>query len=186
MTIKLAVIGGRPEDGTILPRQEKEVWKEVKRVLSEDIVAISKLFPAVEFLIPLYSKFDIEFLREIKKYDRPVTFYVPSEDWGLSRLPKHQTTLIKSIDANRIIIPNSTERLRQMLSDASIIYCMKNTKDINYFEDLIESKNTLYFPEHKMRFKTESEAEAYFSESLVENTDLTASEKNILIESFFS
>ena len=63
---------------------------------------------------------------------------------------------------------------------------MKNTKDINYFEELIESKSTLYFPEHKMRFKTESEAEAYFSESLVENTDLTASEKNVLIESFFS
>ena len=184
--LKLAVLGGRAQDGTILPRSEKELWRELKRVLESEVERISPLFPYVEFLIPLYSKFDIEFLRLIESYNRPVTFYVPSEDWGLSRLPRHQTALIERIDNSRIVIPSHTGRIHQMLDDADILYFLDNTKDVDYFKEKIASIKTIYFPEDEMRFKTEEEAEQYASNINQKSLNITEEETKELVNQYFS
>lgn len=184
--IKLAVLGGRAQDGTILPSSEKELWRELNRVLNEHIKEISPLFPYVEFLFPLYSKFDIEFLRKVEKYNRPVTFYVPNENWGLSRLPRHQTALIERIEANRVIVPSHTGRIHRMLEDADIVYFLDNTKDINYFKEKITSIRTIYFPEERMKFKSESEFIEQQALLNHQSIDINSKEAKELVDSYFN
>lgn len=183
--IKICVLGGRAEDGTVLPKKESLVWKEVQRVLEESIQDLSPFISKSELCFPLYSKFDIEFLRLTKRFNRPTTFYVPSQDWGLSRLPAHQTNLIKRVNAERIIVPNN-QRIQKMIEDADIIYLMKNTNSIDNYYQYMKDKKIISFPETKMRFKTEEEGEAFFNDSVKKEVQFTKEERNKLLEMYFA
>lgn len=178
--IKLAVIGGRPTDGTILPKLEKHVWKELKRVLEEHIKELTPLLNNVELCFPLYSKFDIEFLRMTQQFNRPTKFYVPTLEWGLTKLPPHQTHLIKRTQAERIIC-NSNTRIQDLINDADIIYLLPNTLGVENYYPLLQNKNLIIFPENKMRFKTESDGEEYYKEKEDNRIELTDEQRKQLL-----
>lgn len=184
--IKIAVLGGRPMDGTPLPKSEREVWKEMKRVLVEQIEYLSPVLKQAELCFPIYSKFDIEFLREAKEFHRPTTFYVPSQDWGLSKLPPHQTRLISSIQANRVVEPHALGRIERMIHDSDLVYFFDNGVGTYDFYPLLKNKKVIQFPVDKMRYRNDEEYALYQQKQEEDNKNNYSEEEiNTRIESFF-
>lgn len=187
--IKVGFLGGRPENGTELPRTEKEVWREFKRVLNEDLNTLSPLLRhpkvKVELCFPLYSKFDIEVLRMTRKFQRPVTFYVPTLNWGLSNLPTHQINLIKNTSAERKIITGSViTRVEEMIKDCDVLYILNNKHQLDRYQHLLAGKKVYYFSSDKMRYLTEEDANKLLADA--QKVDISTEENQAKIESFFA
>lgn len=165
MSIKVAVVSGRPADGTLLPKVEKYVWQELKRVLTEDMAIFKE--KQVEFLIPIYNKFDLEVLRICEHYDIKVTYYLPNPEWGTEVLPKHQIDLIRRMRKNVWIVPGSyTDRINRMIRDSDMVYVLPQTKGVEQFAEELSSKPFYLFPVNKMRYTTEEEAHAFLAQSI--------------------
>ena len=159
MTFKVAIIGGRPADGTILPRKEGAVWEELKRILALQLK--DPFYQQCEFLIPVYSKFDLEVMRLCEEYQYPVTLYVPNSEWGLQKLPLHQTRLIKRMNPPRVI--HQTERINRMMEDADMVLFLEGSQGIDTFQRLNTKPSTRFFA-RRMRYRTETEYNAYISQ----------------------
>lgn len=174
--MKVAFLSGRQENGTILPRDEKFVWKELTRVVEQELK--NPLFKGATFLIPIYSKFDLFVLRLAEKMGNPVEYYVPSEDWGFSKLPKHQVYLIERMKFPRHVTNSNTGRLDEMVKAADIVYTLPNTKDFDRFESWLEDKLICEFPIEKMLYQTEEEAKVYHKK-LNEQTQIFLSTQQV-------
>lgn len=179
--IKVAILSGRPADGTLLPKQEKHVWKEIQRVLKDDL---SNLGEGFEYLIPIYNKFDLEALRIADKNGNKVTYYLPNEDWGKSKLPAFQINLVSKMrnSGTEVIVPGSMmARIYKMIEDADVVYFLDETDGFERFKDALSKKAVMSFSKDKMLYKTEEEAIAYH-EKLKETTPIfiTPSQLNAL------
>lgn len=181
--LRVAVLGGRPADGTLLPKVEKEVWKEIQRVIKEDVDKYQKIFNQSILMFPLYSKFDLEVLRVTEKLKRPVEYYIPDESWGTKYLPNHQIDLIQRISANKIVVPNAQQRVIEMINRAHVVYLMNNTYQIDYFNHALSNKVIISFSEENMRFKTEEEAIHFQNRQL--NDTMSKEEQSRLIKAYF-
>lgn len=168
MTIKIAVLSGRPADGTLLPKQEKYVWQELKRVLKNDLSVYEG--KDVEFLIPIYNKFDLEVLRICEQLKLKVTYYVPTPEWGTERLPKHQLDLIRRMRNDVLVVPGRYDnRLRRMIQDSDIVYVLAKTQGVEDFAEELVQKAFYLFPEQEMLYTTEEDANRVIQESLSQN-----------------
>lgn len=167
--MKIAFLSGRPKNGTILPKNEKYVWNEICRVMTNDLQ--NPLFKSATFLIPIYNKFDLYALHFAEKNSIKVEYYVPNKDWGLQSLPKHQTALIQRMDAPRHITPSNNGRLLKMIEDADIVYVLDETEGFEQFTEALKKTVVCNFPKDKMLYRSEEEALAY-NKQLKENTKI--------------
>lgn len=166
--MKVALLSGRPKNGTLLPKTEKFVWKEICRVMEEDLS--SPILKGATFLIPIYSKFDLYGLAIAERQSNPVEYYVPSVEWGNKALPKHQLLLINRMKSDRHVIPSSHGRLLKMIEDADIVYTLPNTEGYERFNKYLENKTVCHLNIKKMNFTTEEEGNAYY-ETIKKNTE---------------
>lgn len=161
--MKIAVLSGRPKDGTLLPRKEQHVWHELCRILKEDMDRME--FHGATFLIPIYSKFDLQVLFHAEKMNIPVEYYVPSEDWGKTSLPIHQIKLVERMEEKRVVVPGgSNARIKKMIADADAVYILPGTHGFSSFIPLLKGKKIIPFPFRQMRYQTEDEAIAWHEE----------------------
>lgn len=179
--MKIGILSGRPANGTILTKEEKRVWGEMLRVLKEDM-QMNPAFKVCEIVVPVYSKFDIQVLRYAEELHYSTNLYLPSKEWGTTRLPPHQTALIKRHNDSATIIPSPNNRLIKMIEDCQIIYMLANSQGIEQFYPYLKDKPVIYFPQAKMRFTTEAEAEAL--DNKVDT--LSAQEVNDLLATYYS
>lgn len=159
--IKVAILSGRQKNGTLLPKEERHVWKEIQRVMSDDLSNLGKNF---EFLIPVYTKFDLEALRIAERNGNKVRYYLPNENWGKSKLPSFQVNLISRMrePGTEVIVdgPMMT-RMHKMIDDADVVYYLDETDGFERFQDSLAGKTLLPFSKNKMLYKTEAEADIY-------------------------
>lgn len=167
--MKIAIVSGRQQDGTILPRKEQLVWRELCRVLEEELE--HPIFKGATLLIPIYSKFDLQVLYLADRKGIDVEYYVPSEDWGLHALPKHQTELVGRVVAPRHINPSSTGRMVDMIQAADLLYVLTDTNGVERFLEMGADKPMVRFATEKMRYQTEAEALAWH-EQIAANTKI--------------
>ena len=162
-------IAGAPTNGTIFPKEEKMVWKEIKRVIHEMVQSMANQ-GGYRLVIPVWNKFDLEFLRAGEKFGVPVLFVIPFKTWGESRLPKFQTDLVKRMKANpstRIHIYKGgsfTERVHGAVKQADMVIGFHNTQGLEQFYPAIsEAKQrgarVEQFPINRMKFHTEEQAQ---------------------------
>lgn len=160
--IKIAFLSGRPKDGTLLPKSERYVWKEVCRVLKNDLQFFKEGF---EFLIPIYNKFDLQALRIAEELGTKTTYYLPSKEWGTKNLPFYQLDLISRMRKEEVIVEgNVMKRMFKMIEDADIVYLMDETDGLERFTSSLKNKVIRTFPKEKMLYTTEEEAKEYFNE----------------------
>lgn len=162
--IKVAILSGRQKNGTLLPREERHVWKEVQRIISEDLSNLGKNF---EYLIPVYTKFDLEVLRIAERNGNKVTYYLPNENWGKTSLPTFQLNLISRMrkPGTEVIVDGPMmARIYKMIEDADIVYYLDETDGFERFKDSLAGKNLLPFSKDKMLYQTEEEAKVYHEE----------------------
>lgn len=160
-------IAGQPENGTEFPKEEKLVWGEIKRVIDETVENMAKQ-GNFRLLIPIWNKFDLEYLRSAEKHNVPVTFILPSQSWGESRLPKFQTDLVvrmKSRKENKVVVhrdKNYAERVHQAVKVADLILGLDNGNGMQQFYETIKNSNAVVkpFPMNRMRFTSEEEGKA--------------------------
>lgn len=156
--MKVAFLSGRQENGTMLPKNERFVWKELIRILEDEIK--NPVFKGATFLIPIYNKFDLYVLYLAERNNIKVEYYVPQENWGLSGLPKHQTYLVERMSYPRHVIKDG-DRLKAMVDAADVVYVLPETSGFERFEPWLDGKIVCRFPVEKMLYKTEAEAERY-------------------------
>ena len=167
---KLVVpIAGAPTNGTIFPKEEKMVWKEIKRVIHDMVQSMSEQ-GGYRLVIPVWNKFDLEFLRAGEKFGVPVLFVIPFKTWGESRLPKFQTDLVKRMKANpstRIHIYKGgsfTERVHGAVEQADMVIGFHKTQGLEQFYPAISNAKQRgarveTFPINRMKFHTEEQAQ---------------------------
>ena len=161
--MKIAVLSGRPKDGTLLPRKEQYVWRELCRILKEDMNRPE--FKGATFLIPIYSKFDLQVLFYAEKMNIPVEYYVPTEVWGKSSLPFHQIKLVERMEQKRVVVPGGSQaRMEKMILDADAVYVLPGTHGFSSFIPLLKNKKIIPFPFKEMRYHTEEGATLWHEE----------------------
>ena len=165
--MKIAFLSGRPKNGTLLPREEKLVWREMVRVLREDLE--HQVFKNGTFLIPIYNKFDLYALSVAEKNHVPVEYYLPTDRWGTEKLPQHQLYLIQRMQGARHVCGNSTQRMIDMIRDADYVYLLPDTDGVERFLPYLEGKSVRVFPTDRMRYFTEEDGAALY-EQLRANT----------------
>lgn len=181
--MKVAILAGRPKDGTIFPKSEKFLWNELCRVMEEDLT--NSFFKEATFLIPIYNKFDLYGLHIAEKNGNPVEYYVPSFEWGSKALPKHQTMLISRMNYERHIIPSNYGRLLKMIEDADVVYSLLDTEGFERFEKALEGKVVCRLDTSKMNFTTEDAGSEYY-EQLKKNTQIYIDSKSLTRETDLS
>lgn len=174
--MKIALLSGRPENGTLLPRTERYVWSELCRILKEEMDR--PVFKEATLLIPIYSKFDLQALYFGEKNGNKVKYFVPSEEWGKTALPKHQTHLINRMAGEKHINPSHTGRIIDMIEEADLIYILKETKGMEQFLPYMKGKVVAHFPSEKMRYTTERDARLWHEE-LAKSTTLNTTLKKL-------
>lgn len=175
---KIAVVGPRPNNSNILTVKDGVVWKEMKRVLYEDLT--NPEWQSHTFLIPIYSKFDLEVLAicEQKKY--AVEFYVPSESWGKEKLPQHRTSLVhRTMTDNVHIIPGQIDRINKMIDDCDGVYLLDTVSNFGPFEPHLKKKSIRRFPLEKMAFTSEEELTGQTSLDLPDTDFIIPEDVNI-------
>ena len=181
--MKIAILSGRPKNGTLLPKNEKFVWNELCRVMEEDLG--TPIFKSATFLIPIYNKFDLYALTIAEKQSNPVEYYVPSVEWGSKALPKHQTMLISRMNFQRHVISSNHGRLLKMIEDADIVYTLPWTDGFERFEEALKGKAVCHLDISKMNFTTEEGGAEYY-EMLKKNTQIYIGSKELSKESELS
>ena len=185
---KLVVpVAGNPLDGTNLPREEKAVWREMCRVIHEMVQNMAEQ-GGYRLLIPIWNKFDLEFLRAAEKYGVPVTFVLPFDSWGDTKLPKFQTDLVKRMkrkEGNSVIVhegKNFTERVHVAIDKADLIVALPGTSGVEQFYPTMQkvSGHSFAFPFERMAFRTEEEAAALAAEKNEDSVLLEDSAQMIL------
>lgn len=185
---KLVVpVAGNPQDGTNLPREEKAVWKEMCRVIHEMVQNMAEQ-GGYRLLIPVWNKFDLEFLRAAEKHGVPVTFVLPFDTWGDTKLPKFQTDLVKRMkrkEGNSIAVHEGksfTERVHVAIAQADIIVALPGTAEVEQFYPTMQnaSGHSFGFPFERMAFRTEEEAAALAVEENEDSILLEESAQMIL------
>ena len=174
--MKVAILAGRPKNGTILPKNEKFVWNEVCRVMEEELSL--PLFKGATFLIPIYNKFDLYALAIAEKNNNPIEYYVPSMEWGTSSLPKHQTLLVGRMNHERHLNPSNFGRITQMIEDADLVYVLPGTDGFERFDKDLANKPLCRLDTNKMNFTTEETGLAYY-EMLKQNTTIYLGAKEL-------
>lgn len=167
--MKVAILAGRPKNGTILPKNEKFLWNELCRVMEEELTR--PIFKGATFLIPIYNKFDLYALAIAEKSNNPVEYYVPAQNWGSKALPKHQTLLISRMKYERHVTPSNFGRMSQMIEDADIVYTLPETDGFERFETDLVGKTVCHLDTSKMNFTTEEGGAAYY-DMLAKNTEI--------------
>lgn len=157
--MKIAILAGKPNDGTILPKKESFLWKEICRVMEDDLSL--PIFKNATFLIPIYNKFDLHALRIAEEQSNPVEYYVPTIEWGNKFLPAHQKKLIDRMKFHRNVIPSSHKRMVKMIEDADVIYCLPNTEGFDRFKSALVDKTVCQLDLKKMNFTTEEGGKEY-------------------------
>lgn len=158
-------IAGEPTNGTIFPKEEKFVWEEIKRVIDKMVENMANK-GNFRLLIPIWNKYDLEFLRSAEKHNVPVTFVLPTQSWGEVQLPKFQTDLVirmKSRKHNKVVVhrgKNIVERVEQSIKVADLIIGLDNGVNMQQFYNTINNSNAVAkpFPLDKMNFTSEEEA----------------------------
>lgn len=186
--IKLVVpVAGNPLDGTNLPREEKAVWREMCRVIHEMVKNMSEQ-GGYRLLIPVWNKFDLEFLRAAEKHGVPVTFVIPFDTWGDTKLPKFQTDLVKRMkrkEGNLVLVHEGksfTERVHVSVAKANIIVALPGTSGVEQFYPTMQNSagHSFAFPFERMAFRTEEEAAALAAEENENSVLLEDSVQTIL------
>lgn len=176
VNVKLvAPVAGNPLDGTNLPREEKAVWREMCRVIHEMVQNMAEQ-GGYRLLIPIWNKYDLEFLRAAEKHGVPVTFILPFDTWGDTKLPKFQTDLVKRMkrkEGNSVVVHEGksfTERVHVAIAKADLIVALPGTSGVEQFYPTMQkvSGHSFAFPFERMAFRTEEEAAALAAE---ENED---------------
>lgn len=160
-------IAGDPTNGTSFPKEEKLVWSEMKRVINEMVENMAE-HGNFRLLIPIWNKYDLEFLRCAEKNNVPVTFVLPTKSWGESQLPKFQTDLVirmKARKENKVFIHRGksfTERVEQGIKVADLIIGLDNGVGLEQFYNVMNESNGVIkpFPMNRMKFVTEEEGKA--------------------------
>lgn len=163
-------IAGKPTNGTVFPKEEKLVWKEMKRVIHGMVKNMSTT-QDFRLVIPVWNKFDLEFLRASEIYGVPVTFILPYKTWGESRLPKFQTDLIirmKQNSHNEVVIYKGktfSDRVRHASLVADLIIGLDNREGMEQFYHSISQSDaeTRPFPLNRMKYHTEEEGIEYLN-----------------------
>lgn len=188
VNIKLVVpVAGNPQNGTNLPREEKAVWKEMCRVIDEMVQNMAEQ-GGYRLLIPIWNKFDLEFLRAAEKHGVPVTFVIPFDTWGDTKLPKFQTDLVKRMkrkEGNSILVHEGksfTERVHVAIAQANIIVALPGTAEVEQFYPTMQNAagHSFGFPFERMAFRTEEEASALAVEENEDSVLLEESAQMIL------
>lgn len=167
--MKVAILAGRPKNGTILPKNEKFLWNELCRVMEDELTR--PIFKGATFLIPIYNKFDLYALAIAERNGNPVEYYVPSKNWGSKALPKHQTMLIGRMQYERHVTPSNSGRLSHMIEDADIVYVLPGTDGFERFENELQNKIICHLDMNKMNFTTEEGGKEYY-DMLKRNTTI--------------
>lgn len=183
----VAPVAGNPLDGTNLPREEKAVWREMCRVIHEMVQNMAEQ-GGYRLLIPIWNKFDLEFLRAAEKHGVPVTFILPFDTWGDTKLPKFQTDLVKRMkrkEGNSVIVhegKNFTERVHVAISKADLIVALPGTSGVEQFYPTMQNVagHSFAFPFERMAFRTEEEAAALAVEQNEDSVLLEESAQTIL------
>lgn len=160
-------IAGQPQNGTEFPKEERMVWTEIKRVIDETVENMAKQ-GNFRLLIPVWNKFDLEYLRSAERHNVPVTFVLPSQSWGESRLPQFQTDLVVRMKArkeNKVVVhrgKNYSERVHQSIKVADLILGLDNGNGMQQFYETIRNSNAVAkpFPLNRMKFTSEEEGKA--------------------------
>lgn len=183
----VAPVAGNPLDGTNLPREEKAVWREMCRVIHEMVQNMAEQ-GGYRLLIPIWNKFDLEFLRAAEKHGVPVTFILPFDTWGDTKLPKFQTDLVKRMkrkEGNSVIVhegKNFTERVHAAIDKADLIVALPGTSGVEQFYPTMQNVpgHSFAFPFERMAFRTEEEAAALAAEENEDSVLLEDSAQMIL------
>lgn len=173
----MVAVAGEPTNGTIFPKEEKLVWKEMCRVIHKVVENMST--SNYRLLVPVWNKFDLEFLRAAEKFNVPVTFVLPFSTWGNTSLPKFQTDLVirmKNRKSTKIHIHKGksfTERVHESILRADLVIGLHETKGLeDFFPTINHSKaRAEKFPVDAMQFTTEEQALA-LQQNMVDNSDL--------------
>ena len=160
--MKIAILSGRPAEGTLLPKKEGYVWKEICRILKKEMGL--PLFQGATLLIPVYSKFDLQALYYGERNTNSVEYYMPKEDWGTKGIPKHQQDLIARFKGEKHINPSHKGRLMDMIADADVVYCLFGSAGMEEFLPALKGKTVVRFPFEQMRYLTESDAENWHND----------------------
>lgn len=154
---KIAVLGPRPDNNLILTKSDGKVWNELRRVIHEDFSTGE--FKGHTFLIPIYSKFDLEILSICEQLKYDVEFYVPQEGWGLTGLPFNRTQLVSRMmsPTNVHIHPGMINRLTTMLDESDGIYLLDIIPNFGPMQKHIDGKPIRRVPVEKMAFTSEDE-----------------------------
>ena len=183
----VAPVAGNPLDGTNLPREEKAVWREMCRVIHEMVQNMAEQ-GGYRLLIPIWNKFDLEFLRAAEKHGVPVTFILPFDTWGDTKLPKFQTDLVKRMkrkEGNSVVVHEGksfTERVHVAISKADLIVALPGTSGVEQFYPTMQNVagHSFAFPFERMAFRTEEEAAALAAEENEDSVLLEESAQTIL------
>lgn len=171
--MKIGVLAGQPTDGTVFPKEEKYVWKELIRVMKQDLSIVDERF---EFIIPIFNKFDIEVLRIIEQLNAgrmsdglpeiKTTYYLPTITWGTRALPQHQLDLIRRMrtqSEQRIVSGGNMSRINQMIKDADVMYILGESAGMDSFSSQLKNKICWNVSTKNMRYQTEEDAKAFHS-----------------------
>lgn len=154
---RIAVFGPRQSNDILLTQSDGKVWRELVRVITEDLVKPE--WKGHTFLIPIYSKFDLLVLKicEQKKYD--VEFYIPKQNWGKTGLPYNKTQLVNRMmrQDNTHIIPGNVYRLNSMLRDSDGVYLLDCIPHFGPMQEALNSKPIRRVPTDNMAFQSEDE-----------------------------
>lgn len=154
---RIGIVGPRPKDGSLLTKKDGKVWNELKTVLAKDLE--SSEWNHCTFLIPIYSKFDIEILRICEQKGRKVEFYLPNPEWGKTKLPRHNLLLIERMSASPTHVFNgAAERMNKMIEDSDGLYCLRSNINFGPLEPAMKGVPQRDFPIQNMRYTTEEEA----------------------------
>lgn len=179
---RIAILGPRPNNDSILTKKDGKVWNELKRVLYEDLSKPE--WKGHTFLIPIYTKFDLEILRICELNSYPVEFYVPNDRWGKEKLPQHRTALVNRTMTNNVhIIPGQINRMKRMLQECDGIYLLNILDDFAVLQSYVESKPVRVFPVQKMKFTSEEELTGQL-ELAIEETSFVTPETFKMAQSF--
>lgn len=184
-------VAGKPTNGTIFPHEEKLVWKDMQRVIHEMVRNMSEQ-GGYRLLIPVWNKFDLEFLNAGEKFGVPVTFVLPMESWGNTRLPKFQTDRIirmKNKPGNTIHIHEGksfTERVHEAIRMSDMVIGLHGSVGLEQFfptmnEAKAEGCRIEAFPINRMKYHTEEQAVA-FEQSKVENSALAQQDVSSVLQ----
>lgn len=180
-------LAGNPVNGTILPKEEKLVWSEYKRIIAELVRKLAEK-GGYELIIPVRNKFDLEWLRSAEKNNLPVTFILPYQSWGDSKLPKFQTDLVrrmKNRSQNTIVIHKDTSftgRVHQAIKDADFVIGLNESHEIEQFFGTINESGVKVrpFPIELMKYTTEEEAIEYEQSQVEASSIATADTSDVL------